>query len=308
MSDDAKRSEESVVFGEVLFDHFADGSRVLGGAPFNVAWHLQGFGRSPLFVSAVGADETGREVLHRMTDWGMGPRGVQVDPGHPTGRVTATIVSGEPAFEIEAEQAYDHVRADALAEVVGDRAVSLIYHGTLALRHHRSREALGALRAAADAPTFIDLNLREPWWTAELVDSCLAAARWLKLNRGELGTVVGVATETPEACEEHARRLARERDLDAVIVTMGAHGSLMVGAEGHWRSESEPLPADEVVDTVGAGDAFSAVACMGLMEHWDPIDILCRGNAFAIELCRVRGATTQDRGMYERHLAAWEGT
>ena len=82
-----------LVFGEVLFDHFPDGSRVLGGAPFNVAWHLQGFGLDPLVVTAVGADRTGREAVETMAAWGMSTEGVQVDRTHPTGRVTAAVVA-----------------------------------------------------------------------------------------------------------------------------------------------------------------------------------------------------------------------
>ena len=81
-----------VIFGEVLFDHFPDGSRVLGGAPFNVAWHLRGFGANPLVISAVGGDSEGREVLERMTSWDLATDGIQTDEEHPTGRVTASIV------------------------------------------------------------------------------------------------------------------------------------------------------------------------------------------------------------------------
>ena len=95
-----------VIFGEVLFDHFADGSRILGGAPFNVAWHLRGFNSNPLVISAVGDDAEGREILERMTSWDLMTHGVQVDRKHPTGRVTATVVDGENRFEIAPGQAW----------------------------------------------------------------------------------------------------------------------------------------------------------------------------------------------------------
>lgn len=305
MSDRAQLRSETLVFGEVLFDRFADGSRVLGGAPFNVAWHLQGFGGRPLFVSAVGADEPGREVLDRMGAWGMRTDGLQVDGDHPTGRVTASIVDGEPVFDIDADQAYDHVSQTQAITALGDTEVGLLYHGTLALREARSAETLDGIRRAAGAPTFVDLNLRAPWWTPERVDSCLDSATWLKLNRDELATVTGRIAESAEACEDSALSLARERGLDALIVTMGEHGSLMVRDGCAWKSDSATLDPREVVDTVGAGDAFSAVACIGLVGGWESGEILRRGDAFAAELCRVRGATLQDRSLYDWHLGQW---
>ncbi|MGD8280337.1 MAG: PfkB family carbohydrate kinase [Gemmatimonadota bacterium] len=308
MSHTEQSSPEPLVFGEVLFDHFSDGSRVLGGAPFNVAWHLQGFGRGPLFVSAVGKDEAGREVAERMRGWGMRTEGLQIDSGGPTGRVTAKIVDGEPAFEIEDDQAYDHVRRDEAVKCLEGRSFGPIYHGTLALRHAPSRGALEGVRQASDAPTFVDLNLRRPWWTQGLIDTCLDGARWVKLNRDELTTVTGQPVDSVAACRERAATLAEARDLEAVIVTMGSDGSLMARDGRSWVSEPRRLDPAEVVDTVGAGDAFSAVACIGLVESWDPDRILARGDAFAMELCRVRGATTPDRALYERHLERWERT
>jgi len=305
MSDVPQTFPEPLVFGEVLFDHFSDGSRVLGGAPFNVAWHLQGFGLSPLFVSAVGEDDSGREVLDRMREWGMRTSGVQIDRAHPTGSVTASIVDGEPSFQIEADQAYDHVRCGAALEALGDRSVALLYHGTLALRDSPSRGTLEALRTAAGAPTFVDLNLRDPWWNRERLDACLTEASWLKLNRNELATVTGADTGTVGACQERALELAESRGLEAVIVTLGGRGALIARGGSTWVEESEHVDSEAVVDTVGAGDAFSAVACVGMREGWHPQQILSRGNAFAGDVCRIRGATTRDRSLYERRLDEW---
>lgn len=296
------------MFGEVLFDHFADGSRVLGGAPFNVAWHLQGLGLDPLFVSAVGTDEEGRDVIERMESWGMSTEGVQADVVRPTGAVTAKIVDGEPVYEIGAEQAYDYVERDPAAAALDDADVSLIYHGTLALRMETSRETLRALQDVAAATTYVDLNLRQPWWTPERVERCLERTDWLKLAANELATVLGRPAESVEACEAGAGELVERYGLQAVIVTRGAWGSLMVRGGDAWTSRSEALSQDEIVDTVGAGDAFSAVACLGVAEAWDPETLLARGNAFALELCRIRGATTTDRGLYERHRSQWSAS
>jgi len=85
----------TVIFGEVLFDCFPDGNSVLGGAPFNVAWHLQAFGMSPMMISSVGDDELGNKVKSAMQDWSMRTTGLQLDPVHPTGSVDIEFVDGE---------------------------------------------------------------------------------------------------------------------------------------------------------------------------------------------------------------------
>ena len=130
------------IFGEVLFDCFPDGREVLGGAPFNVAWHLQAFGQSPLFVSSVGDDEEGRHIREAMSSWGMRLEGLQFDPEHPTGRVTVTLEGGEPSYDIVADTAYDFIDPNALPS--GEPG--LIYHGSLALRSRGSKASSKARR------------------------------------------------------------------------------------------------------------------------------------------------------------------
>ncbi len=297
-----------LVFGEVLFDHFVDGSRVLGGAPFNVAWHLRGLGSAPLVVSAVGADDAGQEALDRMSQWGMDTRAVQVDPLHPTGRVTATLVDGEPTFEIGSEQAYDYIDGPAAVAALNGATASILYHGTLALRSDRSWEAARTLRASTGAPTFVDLNLRDPWWTPERLRWCLNTASWLKLNETELAEVAGTLGTDRDACVEGALRLIRTHGLEGVFVTRGSRGALAAAGEQLFEAEAVTVPSDELVDTVGAGDAFSAVACTGILLGWSLETVLHRGAAFAADICRIRGALTQDRHLYDRHRQAWGGS
>ena len=97
------------VVGEVVFDLFPGGGRVLGGAPFNVAWHLQAFGNRPQLISRVGDDEPGREVLQAMQAWGMSIAGVQIDHEHPTGQVAVELVDHEPRYQIVPDCSYNFV-------------------------------------------------------------------------------------------------------------------------------------------------------------------------------------------------------
>jgi len=294
-----------VVFGEVLFDHFPDGNRVLGGAPFNVAWHLAGFEMGPSFVSAVGDDEAGHAILERMEGWGLQTDGIQTDPDHPTGRVEVLDDEDGPGFEIPPDQAWDHIDADELRRARTTRP-ALVYHGTLALRDEASREALDALLEEHDPPVFVDMNLRDPWWSPELVERVVRRARWVKLNQEELAELTGRSIADAEACRRVARAFAEEHGVPRLIVTRGAEGALLVSDQRTTVEAAAPEVQDGV-DTVGAGDAFSAVLIMGILSDWDRTVTLGRAVRFAADLCRVQGATTQDLTLYERHQRRWAG-
>jgi fructokinase len=288
-----------IVFGEVLFDHFLDHRTVLGGAPFNVAWHLQGFGARPLFVSRVGDDREGATVRRRMSDWGLDLAGLQVDPLRPTGAVEVTFDDGEPGFNIVPDQAYDHIDAAAAMRAVQDISAALLYHGSLITRSPASRQALNQLRRLADLPAFVDVNLRPPWWTPALVKAALGGARWAKLNDDELRIVMDDDVESA-ADPEALRRTYR---LDTVIVTRGAAGADVATAAG--VTHGEPVPVPDLVDTVGAGDAFSAVMILALLEAWPVSTALARALGFASAICGMRGATGDSRALYDKHLQAW---
>ena len=171
-----------LIVGEVLFDVMPDGTRVLGGAPFNVAWHLQALGLRPLMITRVGADDSGYEVLMAMESWGMDTSGVQRDDACPTGRVQVELDDGEPTFNILPDQAYDLLDRDQAMQSMSGKAFSLLYHGSLISRGKVSRPALDHLKKGSEIPVFIDVNLRDPWWNREDVLASLRSARWAKLN------------------------------------------------------------------------------------------------------------------------------
>ncbi len=285
------------LFGEVLFDHFPDGSRVLGGAPFNVAWHLQALGCVPNFVSRVGDDKQGREILQAMRQWGMSPGGMQIDETHPTGCVQVTLQGGEPCYEIIADCAYDFINSRQLAPEVTE---GVLYHGTLALRHPVALEALQALKARHQGRIFIDVNLRAPWWREQAVSAWLQDADWVKLNQDELAQL-----SEPEVKPEEAMQVLRERyDLETVVVTCGEKGALACNRQGDI-CVVEPAPALTVVDTVGAGDAFAAVLLLGMLQDWSLSIALQRAQTLASALVGRRGATVFDPDFYRVIAKDW---
>jgi fructokinase len=291
------RQTQPLVFGEVLFDQFPDGSVVLGGAPFNVACHLQAFDQKPLFVSRVGDDPLGRQIRRVMQDWDMDTAGLQKDSAHPTGTVAVRIANDEPSFEIRDQCAYDFVSADALPPL---GPCPLLYHGSLALRSGPNRHTLRRLVEISAAPVFVDVNLRPPWWERNRVMEMLRAARWAKLNEQELGELAPTGDDLLARCAS----LQDTAGLDLLVVTLGAAGALARSAEGRV-AQVAPGKSVNIVDTVGAGDAFSSVILLGLLRGWDTRDTLQRAQAFASAVVGIRGATPSQRNFYRPFLEQW---
>lgn len=283
-------SKRICIFGEVLFDHFPDGARVLGGAPFNVAWHLQAFGQAPHFISRVGRDPEGEAVLEAMRAWGMDTSGVQRDPQLPTGRVDIQLIAGEPHYEIVAPAAYDAIEPPP-AESADCR---LLYHGSLALRSEISQRALAALKERGPEAVFVDVNLRPPWWRREQVLALSQGADWVKLNAEELALLA------PEGAED----FLRAQGLRGLLMTRGSAGAELLTAGGE-RHTVRPDSDTTVVDTVGAGDAFASVMILGLVSGW-PLDLtLTRAQSFASALVGQRGATVADPDFYRDFAERW---
>ncbi|MGZ8183523.1 MAG: carbohydrate kinase family protein [Methylobacter sp.] len=301
------------IFGEVLIDQFPDGQQILGGAPFNVAWHLQAFNQQPCFISRVGRDAAGDKIRQAMLAWGMAVENLACDPDHPTGTVQVTIDNGEPSYEILADQAYDFIDD----QLDSDRQFSVIYHGTLALRNRVSEQALRDLtaRSPRQFPTglrhkhhpwryqgkvFIDVNLRAPWWHKESVNHWLGKAHWAKLNDDELTLLA-----SPQNTLQQSMRLFLEQhELEVLVVTCGSQGALALSQDGEFI-EVAPTADLAVVDTVGAGDAFAAVLLLGMQHGWPLQPAMERAQSFASALVTQRGATVQDLSFYRPFIRAW---
>jgi len=291
------------VFGEVLFDRFPDGHAVLGGAPFNVAWHLQAFGERPLFLSAVGDDALGCQIRQAMADWGMDLGGLGSDAAHPTGEVVVSLEGGEPSYDIRADRAYDHIKPP-IRDLGGDLSCGLLYHGTLALRGPQSAGALEAIRPDA-GEIFLDVNLRDPWWSRDQVLGLVKGAVWVKLNRDELGLLEdGEVAGGSQELESRAAAFREAHGLQGLILTLGAEGALGLSADSGPVSVAPPGDI-EVIDAVGAGDAFAAVAILGLRHGWSLGTTLARAQTFAARIVGQRGATAADPDLYAPFIQQW---
>lgn len=287
-----------MVFGEVLYDCFPDGRQVLGGAPFNVAWNLQAFGLHPLLVSRIGDDQLGQQLLQKMSSWKMNTAYLQVDTRYPTGKVQIQLTNGEPTFSILPNQAYDHI--SPLPDAMKIKP-SFLYHGSLAVRNKHSSTALSSLKEHLACPVFVDVNLRNPWWEIERVKILVEGATWLKLNEHELDALF----PGQQNMEQRCRQILDFFDLETVFVTMGDQGALALNRQNDLvRTES--LETISVVDTVGAGDAFSSVLLLGHMQNWSLETSMNRAQEFASAVVSLRGAITDDRDFYQLFTNTWD--
>nr|VFJ67430.1 MAG: fructokinase [Candidatus Kentron sp. FM]VFJ67580.1 MAG: fructokinase [Candidatus Kentron sp. FM]VFK16685.1 MAG: fructokinase [Candidatus Kentron sp. FM] len=288
-----------IILGEVLFDQFPGGESVLGGAPFNVAWHLKGFGADPLFISRVGEDDPGERVRKAMEDWGLDRAGLQRDAHHPTGTVRVTLDGGQPTFTIMPDQAYDHIDAPitgSLPAAIGEGG--LLYHGTLVLRTAGIRKTLETLLTGSGLPIFVDVNLRPPWWNESDMPAILRRARWVKVNDDELAIISRLSGCRTDDFMEMARCVRTAYDIHLLIVTRGGQGAVALDESGEPFSVEPEDSDDGIIDTVGAGDAFSAVVIMGLLRGWSVPTMMQRAQRFAGRVCRLRGAVTVDSDFY----------
>ena len=292
------------LFGEVLADVFPERA-VLGGAPFNVARHLQAFGCEPLLLSRVGDDALGRDVLATMASSGMDSRGVQLDSQYPTGQVKVHLENGGHRFEILDQQAYDFIDPSVAQLVESPQRPALVYYGTLAQRHVAARHALATLLQSTQASKFLDVNLRAPWYTESTLAFSLEMADIVKLNDQELPALAdmfGLSSGDPHG---QAMALMHRFDLAQVVVTCGADGAWQMGLDGQVVASGASQVAVAVVDTVGAGDGFAAVYLLGTLRHWPTAVTLERANVFAAAICGIRGAIPDDVNFYQPFLQAW---
>lgn len=286
------------VFGEVLFDQFPDGTKVMGGAPFNVAWHLKAFGQNLQFISRVGADPQGKQLRKAMQLWGLDIHYLQEDFRYPTGQVQVTIEQGEPNFAILANQAYDHIEMQGLDRI---NRLGFLYHGTLALRSETSRHTLAILKKLHQGKIFVDVNLRKPWWNKVDVIELMNDADWIKLNIHELRALQENSTELKPSMENFLTRY----NLDGIILTCGEQGALALNNAGEFISV-KPSTTTHVVDTVGAGDAFSAICLLGLNLGLPLAETMERAQSFATAITNQQGATVNDLNFYQAFIKSWE--
>ena len=249
--------------GELLWDEFPDGRRP-GGAPANVAYHAGLLDADAWVATRVGDDQAGRDLRDEIEVAGLDVDLIQTDPKHPTGVVEVTLEDGQPSYEIHAA-AWDHIEATPRL-LDAARQADAVCFGTLAQRHDDSRQAIGAVLDAADnALKVFDVNLRQDFYDADILRASLRRADVVKLNGDEVREVGGLLSLPTEAAE-FAGRVRADFGVATVCVTLGEDGCALY--EGEETARVERVEVD-LVDAVGAGDAFTAALIVSTLAGYD---------------------------------------
>ena len=275
-----------VGIGEVLFDVLPTG-RKLGGAPGNFAYHVAEHGLKGLAVSAVGEDELGDEAAAVLREAGVATILPRV--GFPTGTVQVTLDgAGVPEYEIRTGVAWDHIPWVEEMRRAAGRCAAVCW-GTLAQRSEGSRATIGLFLDAvgAECLKIFDINLRQAFYTREVIEGSLRRADILKINDEELEVVGRMMGRGGRGAEEVCEWLREEFGLRMVVLTCGAKGSVVMGADGVSHLAT---PSVEVVDTVGAGDSFTATFCAGLLKGLSMVEAHKRAVEVSAYVCTQSGA------------------
>lgn len=273
-----------VGLGELIWDLLPEGRR-LGGAPTNFAYMARLLGNRSAVASRVGRDALGREARARLEAAGVSTEYIQTETAHPTGTVGVRVGEhGEATFKVNGNSAWDYLEWTEHWEELAARADCVCF-GTLGQREPRARATVTRFLEGVrpSALRVFDVNLRHSFFTSEMLARSLALSDAAKLNAEELRSAASMLDLRGGDERTLAEDLLARFNLNLVAVTRGDRGSLLVSAEG--ASEHAGFRV-EVVDTIGAGDAFTAT-----LAH-----------------CRLRGATLELSNEIANRVGSWVAT
>lgn len=277
-----------VGLGELLWDLLPSGAQI-GGAPANFSYHAGALGAEARTISRIGRDDLGTRLLRDLEALGVSTQGLQIDDTRPTGTVAVEIdAQGQPCYVITPDVAWDHVQATPDAIAMASRADAICF-GTLAQRNAVSRAAIRSLVAASPSTALriLDVNLRQQFYSAELIDESLHLASLLKVNDVELPHLAAMFGLTGGE-QGQMEQIAQRWSLRGVALTRGDKGSALL-TEQAWSEH--PGVRVTVVDTIGAGDAFTAAMTVGLLSGWPLDEVNTQANRVAAYVAGQAGGT-----------------
>ena len=274
--------------GEVLWDVYPDAAR-FGGAPANFACHAAALGADAWMVSAVGSDALGSRAIDTLGDAAVHHDMVTRDGAHETGQVRVALdPNGQPTYEFASDTAWDNLTWSAELETLA-RQCDAVCFGTLAQRSAKSRATIQRFleSTSPNALSMFDVNLRQHFYDRDVIERSLTLASAVKLNDDELPIVAALFGIDESPLSMMLRDLMSRFNLRLGALTRGADGAVIMA--GNEESTYPAVPT-KVVDTVGAGDAFTATLVFDFLRGRKLVDINRHANAVASYVCSQPGA------------------
>jgi fructokinase len=278
-------SKKIICFGEMLWDVFPK-EKLPGGAPMNVALHLQHLGCAVSMISSIGNDKLGHKLKSFVEKKGLNTAFIQVDEEYPTGTVLVDDTDKENiSYDIVKPSAWDHIAWDETISREVQLSDALLF-GSLAARNDTSRQTLFKL-LEKDLLKILDINLRPPHYSPELLEQLLEKADILKINEEEL-TILADYLDLPSKMPAALEKLSETFEIDTICVTLGAKGAVLFSLEEMVTHPGYPV---QVLDTVGAGDAFLAGFVLKYLEKESAEHILDFACALGALVASLSGGT-----------------
>ena len=251
-----------VGLGEILWDVLPTG-KILGGAPANFAYHISQFGYNGCAVSAIGNDDLGNEILQNLNTKKLN---YQIEKTEfPTGTVQVTLdEKGIPAYEICENVAWDNIPFSTEIEQLAKNTQTVCF-GSLAQRSEVSKRTIHLFLEAMpnDALKIFDINLRQHFYTLELIEESFNKCDMLKINDEEVIVVANLLGWENKTELEVCKQLLINYNLKILVLTKGVEGSYVLTAD---ETSFRPTPKVTVADTVGAGDSFTAAFIAAILS------------------------------------------
>jgi len=277
-----------VGIGEILWDILPSG-KVLGGAPANFVYHVQELGESSVVVSCVGNDELGQEIISSLESMDMSTEFLYVDKKHSTGVSSVKVnKAGTPSYLIKEGVAWDYIPASPLLCELASKSAAVCF-GTAAQRSELSRMTIQQFLGLMGQETIrvFDINLRQNFYSQDMIKTSLSLANVLKLNLNELSVLKKLLRLNGEE-KKILNELSREYSLHLIALTKGSAGSILFKEGKISKHEGYRI---NVEDSVGAGDAFVAAIVTGLLRGYELDDLHKKANRVASYTCSKKGGT-----------------
>jgi len=289
--------------GEILFDIYPSHKK-LGGAPLNFIYHIRKITGSGNIVSRVGKDVLGTKAISEIKKQKIPTAYIQIDDIHPTGVANVEMnEEKEPIFLIDNERAFDFIESNGETEELINYETDVLYFGTLSQRNDKSSETIQSFFNRG-GKYFCDVNLRQNFYTEEIIRRSIETADIVKVNYNELRIINDILLGGEYNTERTAFEIMEQFEISLIAVTRGKDGATLF--ENGKRNDFTPKQS-EIVDTTGAGDAFSSVLCIGFMQGWELPQINKNANEFALEICKVDGALPKTDRIYEELITLTNG-
>lgn len=289
-----QQMKQILILGEIFWDEFQNAEMRMGGSALNIAWHLRGLGQKPYFISRIGDDGLGKRLIANMKNWGLSTNDLQIDSARPTGVVKVLLdEDSKPTFISPESAALDFIQYDPKFNSFEKN--SIFYHGTFILRNDTSRNTVRKFKEQGFS-IFMDFNLRDPYWNQTIIDEWVRDLHVFKLSDDESIQLTKTEGLSGREQVEWLQEWMPKKNIQNVLFTLGDKGAFWITKD---NVQFEPARKINVVNSVGAGDAYVAGILYSEMRGF-PIDKAMKySSLLASEICKIEGATSTDPEFYK---------